>query len=110
MGCHLVCLLRGTAGLRDLLLSEANTVEGNMTMRLMIIGLGLVYACMASVCDACSVCMGDPEAPMTRGMFAGIGVLLAVTACVLASFGAFFIYLMRRASRMHHLPGMSEAG
>jgi hypothetical protein len=78
--------------------------------RLMTTGLWLSASIIPSLSQACTVCMGDPEAPMTKGMIAGIGVLLLVTACVLASFGSFFIYLMKRASRMNHVSGVTEAG
>ena len=38
---------------------------------------------------------------MTRGMFAGVGLLLGVTFTVLACFGGFLVYLSRRASLFH---------
>jgi hypothetical protein len=46
---------------------------------------------------ACPVCFGQSDAPMARAANLGILFLLGVTGFVLASFGAFFIYLMRRA-------------
>ena len=78
--------------------------------RLMTIGLWLSASFIPSLSLACTVCMGDPEAPMTKGMIAGVGVLLIVTACVLASFGSFFIYLMKRASRINHMSGITKGG
>jgi hypothetical protein len=46
---------------------------------------------------ACPVCFGQSDSPMAKGMNLGILFLLGVTGVVLASFAAFFIYLMRRA-------------
>ena len=78
--------------------------------RLTAVGLGAVVTAAPTLCEACTVCMGDPEAPMTRGMIAGIAVLLAITAAVLAGFASFFICLARRASAARDVPGMSKAG
>ena len=46
---------------------------------------------------ACSVCFGDPNSPMSKGLMMGIFTLLGVTTVVLASFGAFFCYLYKRS-------------
>jgi hypothetical protein len=58
-----------------------------------------VAICALSALDApaCSVCYGDPESPITKGMNAGIWFLLGITGCVLAAFGGFIVYLARRA-------------
>lgn len=50
--------------------------------------------------EACAVCFGDPDSPQTAGANYAILFLLAVTGGVLGSFGAFFIYLRRRARWM----------
>jgi len=63
---------------------------------------------MPTMSSACTVCMGDPEAPMTRGMIAGVGLLLGVTFAVLGCFGAFVVYLSRRSSLYHKSQGMLE--
>ena len=47
--------------------------------------------------NACTVCMGDPEAPMTKGVQAGIAVLLMITACMLLCFAIFFYNLRKNA-------------
>jgi hypothetical protein len=46
---------------------------------------------------ACPICFGSSDSLMAAGMNNGVLFLLAVTVGVLASFGAFFLYLMRRA-------------
>jgi hypothetical protein len=45
----------------------------------------------------CPVCFGGHDLLARESLNAGIGVLLAVTAVVLAGFGAFFVSLARRA-------------
>jgi hypothetical protein len=45
---------------------------------------------------ACAVCFGASDSLQFKGMQVGILVLLGFTACVLAAFGAFFVYLKRR--------------
>ncbi len=69
----------------------------------------LVLLALPAVSHACTVCMGEAEAPMTRGMVAGIGILLAVTFCVLAVFGAFVVYLARREAKMNRSKDMLKA-
>ena len=69
----------------------------------------LMVLVMPSIGNACTVCTGDAEAPMTRGMIAGVAILLGITFSVLACFGAFLVYLARRASSMNQSLGMMEA-
>ena len=46
---------------------------------------------------ACPVCFGQTDSPLAAAMNTGIIFMLVVVAGMLASFAAFFIYLMRRA-------------
>jgi len=46
---------------------------------------------------ACPVCFGDANEPMTIAAKNGIWFMLAIVAAMLTAFGAFFVYLMRRA-------------
>lgn len=46
---------------------------------------------------ACPVCYGMLEGPLADGTNKAILALLGVTACVLAGFATFFIYLIKRA-------------
>jgi hypothetical protein len=57
---------------------------------------------------ACPVCFGVSDSLMATGMNNGVLVLLAVTLGVLASFGAFFICLMRRAKAAQDSPRLSR--
>jgi hypothetical protein len=56
---------------------------------------------------ACAVCFGASDSLQFKGMQMGILVLLAVTACMLGAFGAFFIYLKRR---LDHAAGEEAHG
>ena len=46
---------------------------------------------------ACPVCFGGEDTVMRESLNAGIGVLMGVTALVLAGFARFIIVLARRA-------------
>ena len=51
---------------------------------------------------ACSVCYGDPESPLTKGLEMGVFVLLGVIGAVLFCFAWFFVTLWRK-ERSHNL-------
>jgi hypothetical protein len=46
---------------------------------------------------ACPVCFGRSDSPMAVGTNMAIFFMLGLTVAVLAAFGAFIVYLMRRA-------------
>jgi hypothetical protein len=46
---------------------------------------------------ACPICFGQSDAPMAQATNLGILAMLGVVVGMLASFGAFFVYLNRRA-------------
>jgi heme/copper-type cytochrome/quinol oxidase subunit 2 len=52
---------------------------------------------------ACSVCYGDPNSNLSRGLNMGVLVLLLVTAGVLAVFAYFIFSLRRRAKLFPHV-------
>ena len=52
-------------------------------------------ACPSSV-NACAVCFGAPDDPMTKGMQWGIASLLFILVPVLGGVGGFFVFLSRR--------------
>jgi hypothetical protein len=62
----------------------------------LLIALGL-HTVAPRAALACPVCFGASDSLMATGMNNGVLALLAVTLIVLASFAAFFVYLMRRA-------------
>jgi hypothetical protein len=49
---------------------------------------------------ACPVCFGASDSLLASGLNNGVLALLGVTLVVLGSFGAFFVYLMRRAKAL----------
>ncbi len=52
---------------------------------------------LPQVASACPVCVGDPNAPMQKGLNNGIMVLLAIVAFVQIGFVALFWVLWKRA-------------
>jgi len=49
---------------------------------------------------ACAACYGKSDSPMAWGMNAGILTLLAIVAGVLCGISGFFVYIIRRASKI----------
>ena len=49
---------------------------------------------------ACAVCLKDPESPLTRGLNAGIAVLLGVVVVTLGGFATAIIGFIRRSRRL----------
>ena len=62
----------------------------------------LVMALGPGMASACEVCYGAADSPWIDASRAAVGLLLAVTVVVLASFATFFVYLRNRA-RAHLL-------
>ncbi len=54
----------------------------------------------ARAAEACTVCFGDPNSPITKSAEMGVWFLLGVIFAVQAAFAAFFfVYLRKRARR-----------
>jgi hypothetical protein len=64
-------------------------------VRRVLITTGLVAAPRAAL--ACPVCFGQSDSPMAWGTNMAIFFMLGLTGVVLAGFGGFILYLMRRA-------------
>ena len=54
----------------------------------------------ADAATACSVCFGNPEAPMTQAAQSGMIVMLVVTYGVIAMFGAAMTFWLVRSRRL----------
>ena len=52
---------------------------------------------------ACPVCFGGEDTAMRESLNAGIGVLMGVTAIVLAGFARLIVVLARRSREAAHL-------
>jgi hypothetical protein len=59
---------------------------------------------------ACPVCFGATDSPLAVAMNTGIIFMLVIVAGMLASFAAFFIYLMRRARLVAAQAAAAEHG
>lgn len=78
-------------------------------LRLMPVTAVAVLALWVGQADACSVCYGDPNSPMTKGMTAGIWVLLGCILTLLTGFASLFLYWMSRSRRLSALELVSES-
>ena len=52
---------------------------------------------LPAMAQACSVCYGDPESNMSKGLAWGIAVLLGVVVTVLGGIGTFFVYISKKS-------------
>lgn len=69
------------------------------TLRILLLGAGATaLAQMNGSAWACAACFGQSDAPMAKGMNAGIFALLAVIGTVLAGAVTFFVFLARRSA------------
>lgn len=64
-------------------------------MRKTLLTLGMLVAPRAAL--ACPMCFGQNDTPMGNAVKAGVILMLAIVAAVLAGFGAFIVHLNRRA-------------
>jgi hypothetical protein len=67
-------------------------------------GLGyyaVLLVLAADGAEACSVCFGNPESPMTKSMVAGIWVMLGCIGTLLAAFAGLFLYWTYRSYHVH---------
>jgi hypothetical protein len=92
-------------GVASILGSAGLCVYGTYFLQKMrrIFGVALLTIAMsawATPAWACPVCFGAADSAMTKGMQAGIMMLLAVTVSVLGAVGAFFFIYLRRRLRM----------
>ncbi len=55
---------------------------------------------MNAIWMACSVCFGDPSSPLSKGILAGVWLLLAVVIGVLGAIAAVAVTWTRRARRL----------
>ena len=58
--------------------------------------LALAMLAWPSALEACAVCFGEPDSPMTKGLRWGIASLVLILVPVLGGVGGFFIFLCRR--------------
>ena len=56
----------------------------------------LLLAAWPTAAEACAVCFGAPDSPMTKGMQWGIASLIFILIPVLGGVGGFFLFLARR--------------
>jgi hypothetical protein len=62
-----------------------------------------LFAACPSAAEACAVCFGAPDSPMTKGMQWGIASLIFILIPVLGGVGGFFVFLSKRGKAYAHL-------
>ena len=63
----------------------------------MLAALLCVWALNPGAVWACSVCYGDPDSGMAKGLVWGDGELLGVVMLVLGGITTFFVYLAKKS-------------
>lgn len=72
---------------------------------------GAVLAFLASPsAQACAVCFGRTDSPLGKGLHWGVLALLVFIFGLLAAFGAFAVYLVRRAASVEAERSTEEGG
>lgn len=66
--------------------------------RLALASLATLATAWTPSLQACAVCFGRTDSPLGKGLHWGVIALLACVFAMLAAFGAFAIYLARRAA------------
>lgn len=69
----------------------------------LIFAVAVVVLASAGDAVACAVCYGDPDSPMTKGIVAGVWVLLGCIFTLLTGFASMFLYWMSRSRRLSAL-------
>lgn len=69
---------------------------------------GLLPALFADPLFACSVCYGDPNSSMSKGLTWGIAVLLGVVVTVLGGITTFFVYLAKKSATASIAPASAS--
>lgn len=68
----------------------------SLTRIIALVGLAAFFSPTAA--RACTVCFGNSDSQLTKGMHAGVLVLLLVVLAVLGGFVALFVHIARRSA------------
>ena len=66
-------------------------------IRWLLAGAFTTLALHPAVLRACSVCYGDSDSSMSKGLGWGIAVLLGVVVTVLGGITTFFVYISKKS-------------
>lgn len=78
-----------------------NVPSSSLLKRLGTVGLvGVITLILPAASEACAVCFGGVDSPMTTGMNNGILTLLGVLGMVQIGFVALFLKLRQRSRRL----------
>ncbi len=65
-----------------------------------ILSLVLAHGLATGVAQACAVCFGDSESPMSKGVVAGVLVMIGFVGFVLAAVTGTGLYWMHRGRQL----------
>ena len=71
-----------------------------MRKRVLNVATSIIALLVPIVANACPVCFGDPNSPMTKGTSNGVLFLLGIVGFVQAGFVALFYSFWRRAKAL----------
>ena len=75
-------------------------MKPSRAIRFAVAGLAALAISLPASVSACAACFGQSDAPMAKGMNAGIFTLLVVVSSVLLGIAIFFVCILRRAARL----------
>ena len=67
------------------------------TFKALLVAAVCAVAFDPAVLRACSACYGDSNSSMSKGLVAGITVLLGVVVTVLGGIATFFVYIAKKS-------------
>ena len=76
-------------------MSQSRTAKIVSTLLICFFAISSAQSAMA-----CSVCYGDPNSPMTKGVQAGVLVLLGVVGTVLLLLASLLLFWIRRSAAL----------
>jgi|CXWL01.1.fsa_nt_gi hypothetical protein len=77
-------------------------------MKRSIAVLVFIYLSMYSIADACSVCFGDPNSPLTKSMGWGIWTLMGFIGFVLILLSVLFWKIRQRIKKISTAQPMNK--
>lgn len=65
-------------------------------------GFLILFGLFTNRVFACATCYGNPDHPMSKGLTAGVGILLGFIIFLLVVFAGFFLFLRNRQKKIRN--------
>ena len=82
-------------------------LHNNRSLRCLLVA-GLIAVALPAIGEACAVCFGGVDSPLTKGMNNGILSLLGILGLVQVGFAALFLKFRQRSRQLGKLKEASE--